>query len=443
MCIRDSQKGSELGLALLQIDKEYFAARRMVILHLSTLNPDHFETFTRALIAQIFEKDPCDEVVLYLYHKENEEGKLAAVPRFKDLFTAVGFKWKFLTNDASTGKRYTILALRRPADVKMNGSEVATEPISFQSQVTLRVGAPGSTQISYPTRGRAPVYNPHGLINALNEVMKDNEGALAQLGSQAQLSTIHEKLSAWIGNKSSKFKYKDSKVLRAKTEQELNQFLDDNKVAVEAAARSSLTGALSTGDNELVMSAMHCIYRWKAFHTGSVSGDGGRQFKAIRIRSNYDGVVKAFSSYLNSHIYLIPLDDERLTIFLFELNGINKTEEEILQDLPKLFAGENEKIEEFDEVWIPMFQKKLQTAVKEFGGVQLQDGRSASEAYQNFLFSTEFTESLGGGLITKPSSGAHIISSSFFIGCIHQEINEFMQLPYFAAAIHPDEFVKV
>ena len=77
-----------------------------------------------------------------LYHISDETGKMQADPDVKNAFTKVGFKWKTLSNDPSTGKRAQIMQLNRfpntPAyEPKIRQIEAGNEPVTIKAGLVL------------------------------------------------------------------------------------------------------------------------------------------------------------------------------------------------------------------------------------------------------------------------------------------------------------------
>jgi hypothetical protein len=69
--------------------------------------------------------------------------------------------------------------------------------------------------------------------------------------------------------------------------------------------------------NDLILSALFSIYRWKSFAFGSITDASERKIKAICLNIEKNEITRAFSSHLGGNVYLVPLD-QTVSLFLFE-----------------------------------------------------------------------------------------------------------------------------
>jgi hypothetical protein len=103
---------SELrGVVIYQLDNNYLKARRMRIIHISSLEFADFQDYLAQAIQHIFNSDDCTEVHCQFQHIK-EEDKLNMFPPFKDITKAAGMKWKMM-NNYEDGSRWTIFEAKR------------------------------------------------------------------------------------------------------------------------------------------------------------------------------------------------------------------------------------------------------------------------------------------------------------------------------------------
>ncbi len=90
----------------------------------------------------------CQHIRLELFHQQDAAGKFQADPDVKNAFTKLGFKWKTLSNDPSTGKRAQIMQLNRPAnapefDRGFRKIEPGVEPLTIKAALTMGLSTAG------------------------------------------------------------------------------------------------------------------------------------------------------------------------------------------------------------------------------------------------------------------------------------------------------------
>ena len=106
------------GFAVTHIDNTIFTARRMVILHFTTENKENYQELLGKFVEYLWTHDECNEIKISLYYLEDQSGSLGADKQLQDAIKKLGFRWKQLTNDKNTGKRYIDYIMKRPENVQ-------------------------------------------------------------------------------------------------------------------------------------------------------------------------------------------------------------------------------------------------------------------------------------------------------------------------------------
>ena len=106
------------GFAVTHIDNQIFTARRMVILHFTTENKENYQELLGKFVEHLWTHDECNEIKISLYYIEDENGNLGADKQLQDAIKKLGFRWKQLTNDKNTGKRYIDYIMKRPENIQ-------------------------------------------------------------------------------------------------------------------------------------------------------------------------------------------------------------------------------------------------------------------------------------------------------------------------------------
>ena len=104
------------------IDREQFQSRRSSILHVSCIEKSSFNSILKTLVDFIWKNDSADETTISVFHQEVPEEnekitKLKLVPFAKNILGGLGFKWKQILNDPTSGKRSTLFGLKRPSKI--------------------------------------------------------------------------------------------------------------------------------------------------------------------------------------------------------------------------------------------------------------------------------------------------------------------------------------
>mmetsp|Transcript_41560 Transcript_41560/g.36925 ORF Transcript_41560/g.36925 Transcript_41560/m.36925 type:complete len:118 (+) Transcript_41560:612-965(+) len=82
------------GFAVANIDNGYFAARRLVILHYSSLDREHFGPNLDDFVKYLWENIDCDEIKISLYHMEDDQDNIGPDKELQDMIKKRGFRWK-------------------------------------------------------------------------------------------------------------------------------------------------------------------------------------------------------------------------------------------------------------------------------------------------------------------------------------------------------------
>jgi hypothetical protein len=111
---KDRKRGSKKGIAIVNVEKSFSQYRRLSIMHLSVVSDEYMEQAIKLLFNFLVNNDCCEEIRVSLYHMEDADTKKLDVDKnMKAYFSALGFKWKMVTNDSYTNKRNTIYSFRR------------------------------------------------------------------------------------------------------------------------------------------------------------------------------------------------------------------------------------------------------------------------------------------------------------------------------------------
>ena len=93
------------GVAIFNVDHTAVGEYRAFIRHLSTVDTSKLQKAVEQVVDHIWRTVYCTHIRVELYHITDETGKMQADPDVKNAFSKIGFKWKTLSNDPSTGKR--------------------------------------------------------------------------------------------------------------------------------------------------------------------------------------------------------------------------------------------------------------------------------------------------------------------------------------------------
>ena len=114
----DPSSEKRVGLAVAHIDNTVFTSRRMVILHFTVNNRENYSELLKQFVEYLWKNDECNEIKMSLYYLEDQNSNLGADKQLQDALKGLGFRWKQLTNDKITMKRYIDYAIKRPEGVK-------------------------------------------------------------------------------------------------------------------------------------------------------------------------------------------------------------------------------------------------------------------------------------------------------------------------------------
>lgn len=183
------------GLAVAHIDNTVFTARRMVILHFTAEDRELYGDFLSQFVEYLWKNDECNEIKISLYHLEDKNGNFGSDKNLEQAIKKLGFRWKQLTNDKYTGKRYIDYMLKRPEGTVCTVTKENDEPIHVESCVVVS-DLEGETNVN-----RAPQCKKNEIIRLLNVYIGFFDNRYAVLS--AALKHCEEKLDK-LGDSDSK-----------------------------------------------------------------------------------------------------------------------------------------------------------------------------------------------------------------------------------------------
>lgn len=107
----------KVGLAVAHVDNTVFTTRRMVILHFTSEDRERYQEFLGKFVEHLWKNDECNEIKISLYYLEDQNSNLGADKHLQECIKKLGFRWKQLTNDKYTGKRYIDYLIKRPENI--------------------------------------------------------------------------------------------------------------------------------------------------------------------------------------------------------------------------------------------------------------------------------------------------------------------------------------
>lgn len=113
--------GKPAGLAVAHIDNTAFTTRRLVILHFTAENRELYQDFLGKFVEYLWNNDECKEIKISLYYLEDQNNNLGADKQLQECIKKLGFRWKQLTNDKYTNKRYIDYIIKRPENIVSTG----------------------------------------------------------------------------------------------------------------------------------------------------------------------------------------------------------------------------------------------------------------------------------------------------------------------------------
>lgn len=115
--VESSNVEKKVGLAVAHIDNTVFTSRRLVILHFTSADRERYQEFLGKFVEYLWKSDECNEIKISLYYLEDQNSNLGADKQLQECIKKLGFRWKQLTNDKYTGKRYIDYIIKRPEGV--------------------------------------------------------------------------------------------------------------------------------------------------------------------------------------------------------------------------------------------------------------------------------------------------------------------------------------
>jgi len=418
------------GLAVAHIDNTVFTARRMVILHFTTEDREVYQDFLSQFIEYLWKNDECSEIKISLYHLEDANGNFGSDKNLEQAIKKLGFRWKQLTNDKYTGKRYIDYLVKRPEGAVCTVAKVNDEPIHVRSVVVLS-DLEGETSMN-----RAPkclIDNRYAILSA---ALKHCEEKLDQLNDNDTkrsrnylqvISSLAQEGKKKIGELTGKFENLE----------ELQAFITE-KLEEKAELAPQIDAKYSK--NIFTTSLLNLIYRWKSFNITSHKVEG-KNCKYLKINNNSE-LVQFQSKYKNSSVYFIPTDDNEVNIFLTDNDAIVNeilNKEEIIEDsVSKLFSKLEKNPTSFKEdLWVPLFSLKE-------NNVDLEDAKNLLKGEYKLNYATNTCEMglngsrVPGNLKVRPSEKSMIIEKPFLIGILHEQVD----FPLFSVVVQPKDFMQ-
>jgi len=429
--VESSDVEKKVGLAVAHIDNTVFTTRRMVILHFTSADRERYQEFLGKFIEYIWQKDECNEIKISLYYLEDQNNHLGADKHLQDCIKKLGFRWKQLTNDKFTGKRYIDYIIKRPENVISSVINANDEPIHVKSVVVLSdlQGETGTKKTSKYT-----IDNRFAVLTAVlkhcdEKIEKLSAGETKRNRNYLQVigSLMKEGEQAKIGDLTGKFQ----------NLQEMEAFVAE-KFKEKADLLPTIDPKYST--NIFTTSLLNLIYRWKSFNITHHKVDG-KDRKYIKINNNGD-LVQFQSKHKNSSIYFIPTDDNEVNVFLTDNDAVIKeilNQEEIMEDsVAKLFSKLERTPTPFQEdLWVPLFSLTE-------NNIDLEDAKSLLQGEYKLNYATTSCQiglngsRVAGNLKVRPSEKSKIIEKPFLFGIVHEQVD----FPLFAVVVQPEEFLQ-
>lgn len=416
------------GLAVAHIDNTVFTARRMVILHFTTEDREMYHDFLSQFVEYLWKNDECSEIKISLYHLEDANGNFGSDKNLEQAIKKLGFRWKQLTNDKYTGKRYIDYLIKRPEGAVCAVAKVNDEPIHVRSVVVLSDLEGGSNG---DRTSKCLFDNRYAILNAALkhceqklDKLSDNDTKRSRNYLQV-ISSLESKKK--IGGLTEKFENLEG----------LQEFVKE-KLAENPELAPSIDAKHSK--NIFTTSLLNLIYRWKSFNITSHKVEGKNR-KYLKINNNSD-LVQFQSKYKNSSVYFIPTDDNEVNIFLTDndaiINEILNKEEIIEDSVSKLFSKLEKNPTSFKEdLWVPLFSLKE-------NNVDLEDAKNLlkGEYKLNYAANTCHIGLNGsrvpGNLKVRPSEKSKIIEKPFLLGVLHEQVD----FPLFSVVVQPQDFMQ-
>jgi hypothetical protein len=95
--------GKIYGLVCFNYERGFVAGHRCYIRHFSTISMAHYKNGLKSVVDYIWREVLCDDIRAEIIHIQNEDGTKKADADIKQTFKELGFRWKTLTNNPSTG----------------------------------------------------------------------------------------------------------------------------------------------------------------------------------------------------------------------------------------------------------------------------------------------------------------------------------------------------
>jgi len=416
--IDPSQHDQRAGFAVAHIDNTIFTARRMVILHFTTENRDNYQELLSKFVDYLFINDECNEIKISLYYIEDENNNLGADKQLQDCIKKLGFRWKQLTNDKYTNKRYIDYILKRPENVVAKVQKNNDEPIHVKSVVVLS-DLQGETAFN-----KAPKHFFDNRYPVLTAALKHCDEKIDKLGEgdskrhrnylQVISSLIKEGGQEKIGDLTGKFK----------SLEEMQGFITekfkDKQEFVPAIDSKHSNNIYST-------SLLNLIYRWKSFNI-THHAVNGKDRKYVKINNTSTGELLLHQSkFKNSSVYLIPTDDEQVNVFVTDNEALIKdiiNQEEIVEEIvSKIFSKLEKNPTPFQQdLWLPIFSLKENNMDLDAAKTLLKDEYKINYATTSCTIGLNGSR-VPGNLKVRPDENSKIIEKPFLFGNYNLKLN--------------------
>lgn len=166
-----------IGLACINIDHTCLTERRAYIRHLSTVDLSKFEEALQLVLKHAWTVLKAGTVRVDLHHFQDTSKPDQDMQADKEIKAILGmnrrgFKWKTLINDPSTGKRYQIMQIVRPADLK-DDQGPPPEPLILKAAQLYDIGSDQSNESQ--TRSLDEPDVPYCFFAALKKIKEDKQ----------------------------------------------------------------------------------------------------------------------------------------------------------------------------------------------------------------------------------------------------------------------------
>lgn len=403
------QRKSVVGLVAFNIDTQSMLQKRLIVNHFSCVHSHQLAELLKAALEYLWLQYPADEVRVALAYRDID-GKYEIDADIKARFDELGFKWKNLTNTGD-GKRLLLMGLRRPEGQTCTNEKAA---LMFQETIVLNLAtvvacgadvSQGDDQLT----GLACIAT---LLAALQQLpLKEGE-------TPSDLVGMLKKAGA-------SFKFP---AIKASSSEDPADAL---KLAIAQGFQFDVPAeAVKTG-----VAASSLGFTWLKFLPVKASV-GDRQYAYNYIRESEVSVVKT----VDRHLYIIPIDR---AFSVFVIPGL--VEGDVFSETKRLLQGISEVVDVKDSILIPSFKLLRKSTIR---GVQagLQDLHLLSTT-EEFILELRTTLHPQGSSVAAPASVLKVegdfVFGEIYAGFMHSQLEEKLEVPYFAVQVTPDAWISI